>query len=64
MELKIMLSLLRITHTLSIMKKSIHASKVLEADYVILCQMGSGAYEFPSVIQNDPLINTFNLPVS
>ena len=42
---------------LAITKKSIHASKGLEADYVILCQMSSGIYGFPSIIQNDPIID-------
>lgn len=43
--------------SLEITKRSIHASKGLEADYVILCQMSSGIYGFPSVIQNDPIID-------
>lgn len=36
--------------------KSIHASKGLEADYVILLNLNSGTYGFPSLIADDPLI--------
>ena len=43
--------------SLEITRRSIHASKGLEADYVFLCQISSGTYGFPSVRQNDPMID-------
>lgn len=36
--------------------KTVHASKGLEADYVILPRMVRGAYSFPSTIQDDPVL--------
>jgi DNA helicase IV len=36
---------------------SIHASKGLEADYVILLSLESGSYGFPSRISSDPLLD-------
>lgn len=41
---------------LQIQFKSIHASKGLEADYVILLNVESGEYGFPSTITDDPLL--------
>jgi DNA helicase-4 len=35
---------------------TIHASKGLEADYVILPRMVNGAYSFPSSIEDDPVL--------
>lgn len=37
--------------------KSIHASKGLEADYVVLLNMESGTYGFPSTLSDDPLLH-------
>jgi len=37
--------------------KSIHASKGLEADYVFLLNIESGAYGFPNVITDDPILH-------
>ena len=42
---------------LSIDWKTIHASKGLEADYVILRDVNSDTYGFPSEIVDDPLLN-------
>lgn len=36
--------------------KTVHAAKGLEADYVILLNMSSETYGFPSLIEDDPLI--------
>lgn len=36
--------------------KTMHASKGLEADYVIVLGMGTGRYAFPSEISDDPLL--------
>lgn len=41
---------------LQIQFKSIHASKGLEADYVVLLNVESGEYGFPSTITDDPLL--------
>ena len=41
---------------LSIEFKSVHRSKGLEADYVFVLGMNSGAYAFPSSIEDDPLL--------
>ena len=41
---------------LDISFKTIHASKGLEADYVILLNLNSGTYGFPSLIDDDPLM--------
>lgn len=37
--------------------KSIHASKGLEADYVVLLNMESGTYGFPSTLSDDPILH-------
>ena len=37
--------------------KTIHASKGLEADYVIIHHMNNGNFEFPSEISDDPLLD-------
>ena len=37
--------------------KSIHAAKGLEADYVIVLSIESGAYGFPSTLNDDPLLH-------
>ena len=37
--------------------KTIHASKGLEADYVLLLSVESGAYGFPSTLNDDPLLH-------
>ena len=37
--------------------KTIHASKGLEADYVLLLNLEAGAYGFPSTITDDPLLH-------
>lgn len=42
---------------LQISFKSIHASKGLEADYVILLNLASGTYGFPSTLSDDSLLN-------
>jgi DNA helicase-4 len=42
---------------LNIEFKSAHRSKGLEADYVILLGMNSGAFSFPSQIEDDPLLD-------
>lgn len=42
---------------LQIQFKSIHASKGLEADYVILLNIESGEYGFPSTKADDPLLH-------
>jgi len=42
--------------SLSIEFKSIHGSKGLEADYVILLGVKSGIYGFPSTMTDDPLL--------
>lgn len=36
---------------------TIHSSKGLEADYVIVTNMSSGTYGFPSAIADDPVLN-------
>lgn len=41
---------------LDIKKMTVHSSKGLEADYVILVGMRSGLYGFPSEITDDPLL--------
>lgn len=41
---------------LSIEFKSAHRSKGLEADFVIVLGLNSGAYSFPSQIEDDPLL--------
>ena len=42
---------------ISVEWKTIHASKGLEADYVIIHHMNSGNYGFPSEISDDPLLD-------
>jgi len=37
--------------------KTVHAAKGLEADYVILLNLSSEDYGFPSLIEDDPIIN-------
>lgn len=37
--------------------KTVHGSKGLEADYVVVIGMNTGKFSFPSEIQDDPLIN-------
>ena len=36
---------------------TVHKSKGLEADYVILLQCNKGTYGFPSLVSNDPVLN-------
>lgn len=36
--------------------RTIHSSKGLEADYVIVVRMSSGNYAFPSTIEDDPIL--------
>jgi DNA helicase-4 len=43
-------------HCLDLRFKTVHASKGLEADYVILPRMVRGAYSFPSTTQDDPVL--------
>ena len=43
-------------HMLDIKFKTVHSSKGLEADYIILPRMVRGAYSFPSTIQDDPVL--------
>jgi DNA helicase-4 len=42
---------------LDIKFSTIHASKGLQADYVILLNVETGSYGFPSTITDDPLMN-------
>lgn len=42
---------------LDIKFSTIHASKGLQADYVILLNVESGSYGFPSMVTDDPLMN-------
>ena len=37
--------------------KTVHASKGLEADYVILLNLESGKFGFPSAIDDDPVLD-------
>jgi len=43
-------------HHLDLKFKTVHSSKGLEADYIILPRMVRGAYSFPSTIQDDPVL--------
>jgi len=43
-------------HYLDLKFKTVHSSKGLEADYIILPRMVRGAYSFPSTIQDDPVL--------
>ncbi|MDN4053135.1 UvrD-helicase domain-containing protein [Massilia sp. YIM B02763] len=43
-------------HYLDLTFKTVHSSKGLEADYIILPRMVRGAYSFPSTIQDDPVL--------
>lgn len=47
----------RTTAGLSVTFSTVHASKGLEADYVIVCNMTRGRYGFPSEIVDDPVLN-------
>lgn len=42
---------------LDIKYRTIHGSKGLEADYVVVVNMESGRYGFPSEIEDDPILN-------
>ena len=42
---------------LNIQFKSIHASKGLEADYVMVLNLNNDKYGFPSLLEDDPLIS-------
>jgi DNA helicase-4 len=42
---------------LSIRYRTIHGSKGLEADYVVVVNMEAGRYGFPSEIEDDPILN-------
>jgi DNA helicase-4 len=37
--------------------RTVHSSKGLEADYVVLPNVGNGQYGFPSQIADDPVLN-------
>lgn len=50
-------NILRRFPNLDINFSTIHASKGLEADYVILLNVESGSYGFPSSIEDDPLMH-------
>ena len=41
---------------INIVFKTVHASKGLEADYVILLNLESGKFGFPSTIDDDPVL--------
>jgi DNA helicase-4 len=43
-------------HMLDLKFKTVHSSKGLEADYIIMPRMVRGAYSFPSTIQDDPVL--------
>jgi len=43
--------------TLDVTYKTIHSSKGLEADYVVLVNLESGRHGFPSEIEDDPVLN-------
>lgn len=45
------------THNLKINFLTVHTSKGLEADYIIILNGNSGTYGFPSEISDDPLLN-------
>ena len=47
----------RFAQHLNIEFKSVHRSKGLEADYVIVLGMNAGSYSFPSQIEDDPLLD-------
>ena len=42
---------------LKITYRTIHGSKGLEADYVVVVNMEAGRYGFPSEIEDDPILN-------
>lgn len=49
--------LIKIYRNIDIAFKTVHASKGLEADYVILLNLESGKFGFPSAIDDDPVLD-------
>jgi DNA helicase IV len=44
-------------NTLEISFTSVHSSKGLEADYIIVLNVNNGKFGFPSMIEDDPILN-------
>jgi DNA helicase-4 len=44
-------------HNLNVTFRTVHGSKVLEADYILIPAMTNGTYGFPSAITDDPVLH-------
>lgn len=50
-------SIKRAHPNLTVDRRTVHAAKGLEADYVVVCGVGAGRYGFPTEIADDPVLN-------